>query len=91
MVVLPMDWAAVRSLPDVARMNLHALLTLKEVSIAHPEDLWFSRLQPIGGLVDAYLCAPGQEATWQETWSRVVDAKGVVIDGQVKGFAEVTW
>lgn len=90
-VVHPDDWTAVRSLSAVTRAHLHALLTLQNVSIAEPEDLWFSRLQPVGGLIDAYLCWPGHEATWHDAWSRVTDAKGVVIEGQAKGYAEVTW
>jgi hypothetical protein len=90
-VVHPNDWTAVRSLPAEARAHLHALLTLRDVSIAEPEDLWFSRLQPVGGLIDAYLCWPGHEATWHETWSRVTDAKGVVMNGRTKGYAEVVW
>jgi len=28
---------------------------------------------------------------WHEMWSRVTDAKGAVIKGQAKGYAEVAW
>jgi hypothetical protein len=90
-VVRPADWAALASVSDVTRAHLYALLTLQDVAIAEPAVLWFSRLQPVGGLIDAYLCMPGQEATWHEAWSRVTNAGGAVIDGQVKGYAEVEW
>ena len=54
-----------------------------------PVDL--SRLRPVGGALDAYLCYPGQEAVWHEQWSRVLNADGSVVANRKKGYAEVAW
>jgi hypothetical protein len=88
--VRPADWDVVEALPSEARARLYLLITMQDVAVMQP-TLWFSKLRPVGGLIDAYLCRPGQEATWHEEWSRVTDAAGVVIQGQVKGYAEVEW
>jgi hypothetical protein len=89
-VIRPADWDALFALPRESRARLYTLTTLRDVAVAEPM-LWFPKLQPVGGLIDAYLCRPGHEATWQDEWSRVTDAGAAVIEGQVKGYAEVEW
>ncbi|MFT4288780.1 DUF6932 family protein [Nocardioides sp.] len=66
------------------------LLTLKDVSAVEPK-LATARLQPMGGLVDAFLVPdqPAARATWHDTWSSVKDATGVIVQGQRKGYVEV--
>lgn len=89
-VIRPADWDAVSALPTEGRARLYTLMTLQDVAVADPA-LWFSKLRPVGGLIDAYLCRPRQEATWHDTWSRVTDTRGAVIRGRAKGYAEVEW
>ena len=66
------------------------LLTLKDVSAAEPR-LTTVRLQPMGGLVDAFLVPdqPASLAIWHDTWSSVKDASGAIAAGQRKGYVEV--
>lgn len=66
------------------------LLTLKDVSADEPR-LGTARLQPMGGLVDAFLVPdqPAALASWHDTWSSVKDATGVIVPGRRKGYVEV--
>lgn len=89
-VIHPADWNALQGVPAEAKARLYALLTLQDVAArVPPVDL--SRLQPVGGVLDAYLCYPGHEAVWDGQWSRVLGADGSVVDGAKKGYAEVAW
>jgi hypothetical protein len=88
--VRPGDWDALWAQPGEVKARLYMLLTWSDVTVVDPV-IWFPKVQPVGGLIDAYLCKPGHEATWQEAWSRVTDAGGAVIKGQAKGYAEVAW
>ena len=89
-VIHPRDWKALESVPAEAKMRLYGLLTLLDIAATRP-PVNLSRLQPVGGAVDAFLCYPGQEATWRGQWSSVRDADGNVVSGQEKGFTEVAW
>lgn len=89
-VVHPADWEALKGVSAETKARLYALLTLQDVAAREPPvDL--SRLQPVGGALDAYLCYPGQEATWDYQWSKVLNADGSVIADRKKGYAEVAW
>jgi hypothetical protein len=89
-VIKPTDISALDiASPDV-KMRLYGLLTLKQVDVKDP-PAYLSKLQPVGGAVDAYLCRPGQEARWQRLWSSILDKTHNVVTGMDKGFAEVTW
>jgi hypothetical protein len=89
-VIHPADRDALEALEGEQRARLYMLLTLKDVAAYEPFVL-FPKFQPVSGLVDAYICAPGHEDVWRTSWSRVTDADGAVIEGQAKGYAEVTW
>ena len=89
-VILPADRVALKALGGPDKTRLYMLLTLQEVNALEPA-VWLNRLQPLGGLVDAFICAPGHEDVWDARWSRVTDAYGAVIEDKAKGYAEVTW
>jgi len=86
----PADWQQVESLPPADRARLYPLLTLKDVAVAEP-TIWLSKVQPVSGLVDAFIMRPDQEATWDQQWSRVLGPDRTVLEDQKKGYAEVTW
>ena len=71
-VIRPADWNALRAVPAEAKAKLYALLTLQDARATDP-PFECSRLKPVGGAVDAYLCHPGQEAKWHMLWSSVLD------------------
>lgn len=49
------------------------------------------RVQPMNGLVDSHIGHQGADAYfWADTWSTVLDAQRNVVDGERKGFVEVT-
>jgi hypothetical protein len=50
-----------------------------------------SKIPPMGGLVDAYMVYPDQEAVWDEQWSNVLGPDRRVLPDAKKGYAEVTW
>lgn len=89
-VIKPADWDRLRAAPGVAKAKLYALLTLQDARATDP-PVEISRLQPVGGAVDAFLCKPGQDDFWHGEWSRVLDTARNVVKDAVKGFAEVTW
>jgi hypothetical protein len=88
--IKPAGWSALQTVPPEAKAKLYALLTLKGAYATDP-PIDISRLQPVGGAVDAFLCWPGQDNYWRGQWSAVLDAERNVISGKAKGFAEVTW
>ncbi len=89
-VVKPADWLGLKNAPKPVRTTLYTLLTLQHVHVASM-GVELPRMQPVGGTVDAFLCYPGQDATWHDRWSSVLDAAGNVVSGKAKGFAEVAW
>ncbi len=52
-VLHPADWTTIERLPEQAKSRLYALLTLRDVAVAEPA-IWLSRLQPVGGVIDAF-------------------------------------
>lgn len=88
--VLPgaqLDTAFVADAPRVL-----ALLTLKDMIIGQPSAGWLDRLQPVGGLVDAFVAveeSAQQLSYWDGLWSSVKDHDGNIVDGAIKGYVEV--
>lgn len=73
--------------------QLGSLITLRGAYSTDP-PLTFGRLQPMAGLVDAFMIAMSDVAArqlWEGTWSTVVDENKVVVPGARKGFLEVNW
>lgn len=89
-VIRPSDWNVLRAAPGKAKAKLYALLTLQEARATDP-PVEISRLQPVGGAVDAFLCMPGKDDFWHWQWSVVLDKGRNVVPGKAKGFAEVAW
>lgn len=90
-VIHPSDWLTLEKSPPHVRASLYSLTTLQVVSAVLPPIADLSRLQPMGGVIDAFVCYPGQEDTWRVRWTSVTDADGNVITGKSKGYAEVAW
>jgi hypothetical protein len=88
-VLLPDDWGSLKRLDGPARSALYGLVTLHGV-IAEQPVMHLDHVQPMSGLLDGFLCYPGDEETWEAAWSAVRGPYGPV-DGLAKGFAEVTW
>jgi hypothetical protein len=88
--ICPSDRLQLESLPEADRARLYVLLTMQDVFV-RGSTLWFSKLQPVSGLVDAYIVRPDQAATWDQQWSRVLGPDRTVLEDQKKGYAEVTW
>lgn len=88
-VLLPDDWGSLKRLDGPARAALYGQLTLRGV-IAEQPVMYLEQVQPVGGLLDGYLCHPGDEDTWEAAWSAVRGPYGQV-DGMVQGFAEMVW
>ncbi|KAA9161908.1 hypothetical protein FPZ12_013435 [Amycolatopsis acidicola] len=79
-VLLPEDWGSLKRMTGPARDALYGLLTLRGVIVGQPA-MYLDKVQPVGGLLDGFLCFPGDEETWEYTWS----AHGT------RGFPEVVW
>lgn len=90
-VVHPTHWSRLNSLTDKEEAALFGALTLQDVIVGSPVLSYVPRIQPVVGALDAFICHPGEEAYWEQTWASVTDANHVVIPGAVKGFAEVSW
>lgn len=68
---------------DAVELELDPLLTDIHADPRH---------QPMGGLIDGFLCALGSgesTAYWSHTWTRVTDCQGELVPGEVKGYVEV--
>ncbi|WP_236796440.1 hypothetical protein [Amycolatopsis sp. GM8] len=79
-VLMPDDWGSLKRMTGPARDSLYGLVTLRGVIIGQPA-MYLDQVQPVGGLLDGFLCFPGDEETWEQTWS----AHGT------RGFPEVIW
>jgi hypothetical protein len=88
--ICPADWEQLERLPVEERGRLYALMTLQDVAVGEP-IIWLSKLQPVSGLVDAFIVRPDDEATWDETWSRVMGPNRQLLADKKKGYAEVAW
>jgi uncharacterized protein DUF6932 len=79
-VLIPDDWGSLKRTTGPARDSLYGLLTLRGVIVGQPA-MYLDQVQPVGGLLDGFLCFPGDEEVWARTWS----AHGR------RGFPEVVW
>lgn len=92
MVVHPADWNALLALDEHDQNDLLGLLTHQDIIVGSMDPpQWWARLQPMGGAVDGFLCDPGNEDVWYQTWSSVKGSDGRIITGAEKGFVEVSW
>ncbi|MEV4598767.1 hypothetical protein AB0K15_15300 [Amycolatopsis sp. NPDC049253] len=78
-VLLPDEWGALKRLDDSGRTALYGLLTLRGVIVGQPA-MYLEQVQPVGGMLDGFLCRPGDEDVWETVW-----AEGG------KGFPEMVW
>jgi hypothetical protein len=65
------------------------LLTLQGVAIHKPIATGIRRLQPVGGLVDAFLARPSSYSYWDGLWSLVRKTGSVPFGQDLKGYVEV--
>ncbi|MFE0023695.1 DUF6932 family protein [Amycolatopsis sp. NPDC059021] len=78
-VLIPDEWGALKRLDDAGRSALYGLLTLRGVFVGQPA-MYLDQVQPVGGMLDGFLCRPGDEDVWAEVW-----AEGG------KGYPEMVW
>jgi hypothetical protein len=77
-VLVPDEWGGLKRLDESGRSALYGLLTLRGVIVGQPA-IYLDQVQPVGGMLDGFLCYPGDEETWEAVWS----ARG--------GFPEMAW
>jgi hypothetical protein len=76
---------------DMLRANgIIELLTLQDVIFAFPFAGAARRVQPVGGLVDAFLATPPDQMFWASWWSKLKGPDGKPVPGTRKGFVEVS-
>ena len=76
---------------DMLRSDrIYPLLTLGQLIIGSPVAGGLQRLQPVGGLVDAFLALPQSQMYWAALWSRLKGPDGRPEPGTRKGFVEVS-
>jgi hypothetical protein len=78
-VLIPDEWGALKRLDGAGRSALYGLLTLRGVIVGQPA-MYLDQVQPVGGMLDGFLCRPGDEEIWEEVWA----AGG-------RGIPEVIW
>ncbi|HEY2062603.1 MULTISPECIES: DUF6932 family protein [Amycolatopsis] len=78
-VLIPDEWGALKRLDDHGRTALYGLLTLRGIIVGQPA-MYLDQVQPVGGMLDGFLCRPGDEDVWEAVWA----------DGG-KGFPEMVW
>ncbi len=67
-VLIPDEWGALKRLDDTGRSALYGLLTLRGVIVGQPA-MYLDQVQPVGGMLDGFLCRPGDEEIWEEVWA----------------------
>jgi hypothetical protein len=88
-VLVPADWEQLTRLPTDQQEQLHQLLTLNDIIVGHPITMYMKSIKPVGSVVDAYLCYPGQEDVWEDLLSEVVDEHQRPVEGVARGYVEV--
>ncbi len=73
-VLIPDEWGALKRLDDEGRSALYGLLTLRGVIVGQPA-MYLEQVQPVGGMLDGFLCRPGDEEIWEEVWA--ADGRGI--------------
>lgn len=89
-VIKPDDWDRLLACTGRDRDRVFGMLTLQDVVVGDPLYLGFDRIQPLAGELDAFLCYPGQDSVWHDTWSCVKGDDGEIIEGISKGYVEVS-
>ncbi|MEQ0561623.1 hypothetical protein ABJI51_21270 [Amycolatopsis sp. NEAU-NG30] len=85
---------AINGLRQEQLVTVASLLTLQGVSAVQPHWRFVDRVQPMGGLIDAFFVpsdVPSAVETWDNTWSMVTGPDRKIIPGKRKGYLEVTW
>ncbi|MGU3652516.1 DUF6932 family protein [Mycolicibacterium sp. A43C] len=70
--------------------DVFTLLTMADVIIGFPVEVGLQRLQPVGGLVDAFLTIPEGQMYWAAQWAKIKGPDGNRVPGTRKGFVEVS-
>ena len=70
--------------------SIAELITLGDVIFGFPFAAGVKRLQPVGGLVDAFLALPSAQMYWATQWSMIKGPDGKRVPGTRKGFVEVS-
>jgi hypothetical protein len=86
-----LDGSHMSSFTPEQLQKLAQLMTLQGVRVTAPLAAT-PRLQPMGGLIDAFVLEasdPAARQLWESTWSRVYDQNKVLVPGRSKGFVEV--
>jgi hypothetical protein len=78
-VLIPDEWGSLKRLDEAGRSAFYGLLTLRGVIVGQPA-MYLDQVQPVGGMLDGFLCYPGDEEVWEDVW-----AQGG------RGFPEVVW
>ncbi|WP_037318130.1 DUF6932 family protein [Amycolatopsis orientalis] len=73
-VLVPDEWGALKRLDGAGRSALYGLLTLQGVIVGQPA-MYLDQVQPVGGMLDGFLCRPGDEEIWEEVWA--ADGRGI--------------
>ncbi|MFF9885787.1 DUF6932 family protein [Streptomyces eurythermus] len=71
--------------------RMSQLLTLQNLTAQAPPTM-AGRIQPMGGLIDAFLAEEGNPddvALWDHNWSLVRGDDGKIVEGERKGYLEV--
>lgn len=83
-LLIPDDWGSLKRLDGPARTALYGLVTLRGVIVEQPVT-HLEVVQPVGGLLDGFMCRPGDEEAWARAFSTLHGLP------KQKGFAEVIW
>jgi hypothetical protein len=78
-VLIPDEWGNLKRLDETGRSAMYGLLTLRGVIVGQPA-MYLDQVQPVGGMLDGFLCYPGDEEIWESVW-----AEGG------RGFPEMVW
>jgi hypothetical protein len=70
--------------------EIYSLLTIADVIMDFPVAGGLRRLQPVGGLVDAFLTLPEGQMYWAAQWAKIKGPDGNRVPGTRKGFVEVS-
>ncbi|BCO91831.1 DUF6932 family protein [Mycobacterium paraintracellulare] len=70
--------------------RIPTLLTLGDVIFGFPFAAGARRMQPVGGLVDAFLTVPAGQTYWAAQWAMIKGPDGKRVPGTRKGFMEVS-
>jgi hypothetical protein len=94
-VAVAVQATIVNALPPNKLAKLPQLLTLQNATAPSLFAGTLPRVQPMGGLVDAFivdLSDPASMNLWDQTWSAVKDPiTKSIVPGKVKGYLEVSW